>query len=171
MNGGRVVLGGLLAAALTSGLVALSRVPYAAASGADGELRLAWRWRSERVEECRRRSAEELARLPAHMRSATACERRLRPYRLEAWVDDRLVVDDSVGAKGAESDRPLSVYRRLSLAPGRYAVRVVFSPLAVTSDTLSARQLVLETSVVLAPRQVALVTVDTDRGVLVLRTR
>lgn len=171
MNAGRLVLGGLLAAAVTAGVVALSRAPYTAAPGNDGELRLAWRWRSERVELCRQRGAEELAKLPAHMRSATACERRLRPYRLEVWVDGRPALNDSVRAKGAEADRPLSVFRRLPLAPGRYEVRVVFSPLAVAGDSAHAAPSVLETSVVVAPRQVVLVTMDTDRGVLVARTR
>lgn len=170
MTAARAVLGALVAAAVTAAIVALSRVPYTASPGEDGELRLAWRWRSERVELCRARGADELARLPAHMRSATACERRLRPYRLEVRVDGVIVVDDSVRARGAEADRPLSVFRRLPLAPGRYEVRVVFSPLAVAGDSTLAPPQVLESSLVVAPRQVVLVTVDTDHNVLVART-
>ncbi len=191
MSAARRVAGGLLAVAVTIGLAALSRVPYAAVRENDGELRLAWRWRSRRVDQCRRLSDEELAKLPVHMRSAVSCERRLVPYLLEVWVDGRLAVFDSVLAKGAEADRPLSVLRHVPLAPGRYAFRVVFRPLAVVADSArpagpdssrhdgddadlaerADRPLVLETSAVVAPRQVLLVTVDTDRGVLVLRTR
>jgi len=169
----RKMAAGLFAAAVTALIVAMSRVPYTAAETNDGELRLAWRWRSERVELCRNRSEEELAKLPVHMRSATACERRLRPWRLEVRVDGRVVADDQVRATGAEGDRPLSVFRRLPLAPGRYTVSVVFSPLAVAGDTAIAPPppRILDASLVVAPRQVVLVTMDTDRGVLVVRTR
>jgi len=164
---------GFFAVAVMTLIVAMSRVPYTAALTNDGELRLAWRWRSERVQLCRNRSAEELAKLPVHMRSATACERRLRPWRLEVRVNGHAVVGESVHATGAEGDRPLSVFRRLPLAPGRYQVRVVFSPLAVAGDSAVAPPppQVLETSLVIAPRQVVLITMDTDRGVLVARTR
>jgi hypothetical protein len=170
MSASRAIVGWLLAAAMTAGTVALSRVPFTAAPGEDGELRLAWRWRSERIENCRRLSAEELAKRPAHMRSAVACERGLRPYRLEMWVDGRLLVSGLVQAKGAESDRPLSVFRQVPLAPGRYAVRVAFTPLAAATDSSLPPPLVLDSTLVVAPRQVVLLTMDTDRGVLVART-
>ncbi len=168
----RVVIGGLVAVATTAALVGVSQVPWTASAGDGGELRLAWRWRSERVERCRRRSAEELARLPVHMRKAEVCERGLRPYALRVTVDGRSAALDTVRAAGAEADRPLSVFRRLPLAPGRYSVSVSFEAVAVGSDTSrsATRTMGLDTTVVIAPRRVVLVTLDEDTGRLVIRT-
>lgn len=161
----RRILGTALAVLATIGLVALSRVPITAVKSEDAELRLAWRYRSERVRECRTRTAEELAKLPAHMRMAQDCERRVRPYVLDVVVDGRPAARDTVRAAGAQSDRPLVVFRRISLAPGRHETRVTFAPL----EGSAAVPLVLEAGLTLAPRRVALVTLDPDRGVLVLR--
>jgi hypothetical protein len=161
----RRVLGAVLAALATVGLVALSRVPITAVRSEDAELRLAWRYRSERVRECRTRSQEELAKLPAHMRIAQDCERRVRPYVLDVAVDGRPAARDTVRAAGAQSDRPLVVFRRIALAPGRHSARVTFAPL----EGSAAVPLRFESELTLGPRRVALVTLDQDRGVLVVR--
>ena len=172
MNAVRAVLGGLLAVGFTAAIVALSQVPYTASPGEDGELRMAWRWRSQRVERCRTRTPEELAKLPAHMRVATSCERPLRPYLLQIEVDDQVARRDSIRARGAESDRPLSVFERLSLAPGRHEVKVTFSPLALPGDSAASLPAPLQARahIVVAPRQVILVTLDDAQRALVLRT-
>ena len=185
MTGPRALAGGLLAVLVMAAVVGLSWVPWVAAPGNDGELRLAWRWRSERVEQCRRLSEDELRQRPVHMRVALACERALRPYLLDVEADGRRIVLDSVRARGAESDRPLSVFRRLPLPAGRHAIRVSFRPLAVPGDSSEhdgrgdheehegkeeAAPLELEVTTVLAPRQVVLVTLDDENRVLVLKT-
>ncbi|MEK7667721.1 MAG: hypothetical protein AAB409_03645, partial [Gemmatimonadota bacterium] len=116
----------VVAAAVTLAIVGLSRVPYAAEPSEDAELRLAWRYRSERVQQCRRLSEEEQERLPAHMRRTEDCTRGLRPYRLTVAVDGAEAGEadegrerdegraapagvsfvDTVRARGAASDRP-----------------------------------------------------------------
>ena len=63
MNAGRLLAAAAVTVAALAGMAALSYVPYAHEAGAGGELRLAWRARSARVEACRRRTAEELGRL------------------------------------------------------------------------------------------------------------
>jgi len=153
-------------ALLALALAVLSRVPWAAVPGEDGELRLAWQYKSQPVEQCRRLSAEELAKLPAHMRRETVCERRLRAYLLEVTVDDTARIADTVRARGASSDRPLGVFAHVALAPGRHAARVMFSPIGGGHEPLA-----VETTVTVAPRQVWLVTLDEERGRLAVRDR
>ncbi len=168
----RGVIGTAVAAALTLALVGLSRVPYTAVPSDDGALRLAWRYKSEHVDQCRRRTAEELERLPAHMRTELVCERRLRPYALRAALDDGDLLADTVRAGGARADRPLSLFRQVAVRPGRHRVRVSFEPIGPAADTaLARRRLAVDTLLVFAPRQVVLVTLDEARGVLVVRTR
>ncbi len=161
----RRVLGWMLAGAVTLGIVGLSRLPYAHERGAGAEIRLAWRFRSERVSRCRQLTPEELARLPEHMRQAESCERGLRPYRLGISLDGDLMSDDTVRARGAESDRPLFVFRRVPVAPGAHALRIAFTPVGEGRDTLT-----LDTAITLAARRVALVTLDENVGRLVVRT-
>ncbi len=162
----RKALAILVTALLTAALVGLSRVPWAAVRGEHGELRLAWQYKSQPVERCRPATPEELAQLPVHMRRKTICERGLRPWLLDVAVDGTAWAADTIVARGARADRPLAVFARHALPPGRHAVRVTFAPLGGDHAPLVA-----ETTLTFAPRQVWLVTLDEVRGALVLRDR
>jgi hypothetical protein len=160
-----------VAAALMAGTVALSHVPWSATAGTDGALRLAWRYRSALVDECREPTAAELARLPAHMRQRRICERRLLPYELTVMVDSARIVLDTVHAGGARADRPLSLFRESRLAPGRHRLSVRFAPLAVAAGAAVPPTLVLDTTVTVAAHAVVLVTLDDVSGGLVVPRR
>jgi hypothetical protein len=107
----RAVLGLMLATLVLTGVGAGTRVPYRFSESDEAVLRLSWRLRGVRVEECRRLTAGELERLPAHMRREEVCEGRIAPYRLTLEIDGHQVEDGLVHASGARADRPLYVYR------------------------------------------------------------
>lgn len=172
----------VVAAVLTVALVGLSRLPWAPGVEGDAVLRLAWRFRSTLVDECRRVSPAELAKLPVHMRREVSCERRLTPYAVLVTIDGAVTLDDTVHARGARADRPLSLFQELPLAPGRHALRVSFAPVMAPAEgdaggndgeqereTVVPPTLVLDTTVTVEPRRVVLVTIDEARGVLTLR--
>jgi hypothetical protein len=154
---GRRAAQALVGVGITLFVVAFSRRPWAAAASEDGELRLAWRYKSERTEACRRRTAEELAQLPVHMRRETVCEPQLRPYLLEVTVDGVPALADTVRPRGARADRPLGVFQRMALAPGRHHAAVTFRGLGADSGTAP---FTWSDSFVVAPRQVVVVTLD-----------
>jgi hypothetical protein len=163
----------VVAVAVTAGIAALSRVPYTHGSGGHAVLRLAFRTPGEFVEACRRPSEEELARLPVHMRRDEICEGRLLPRRLVVRLDGAVVVDDTVQAPGARGDRPLSVFREIPLAPGRYALEVVWETIGAPPAAAAAQRRValpprmaVETALHLEDRDVALITYDADRRIL-----
>ena len=164
----RAVMTVIATAAGLALLAAASQVPYAHDTAQAAELRLAWRARSAHVDACRRRTADELARLPIHMRQELVCERRVAPYRLVLTLDDSTVVDHLVEAAGARADRPLYVFQKLALAPGTHGLRVAFhrqggAPTDTTAgdDRRSAPpQLDLDTTVTLTAGRAALVTYD-----------
>lgn len=158
-------IGGLLAILLTLGLVALSRVKVEGVPANSAEVRLAWRFRSDRIQQCRKFTPEELAKIPAHMRLKEDCQRRLRPYRLEVALDSDAAGVDTIHAGGAEEDRPLYVFRRLATSGGRHRVRVSFAPLG----TGGPAPLVLDTVFDVGPRGVALVTLESDRPAFLVR--
>jgi hypothetical protein len=168
---------GAIALALAGALAlgALSQAPYTADRAEHAVVRLAWRARGERVEQCRRLTPEELERLPAHMRQEERCEGRVLPYRLQLWIDRARAVNELVHAAGARRDRPLYVYHELPLEPGTHALVVTFTregdiPAgAREQDKGTPTRLALDTTVMLSPRRILLVTYDDDARRLVVR--
>jgi hypothetical protein len=163
------------------GVLALLRVtsfaPYTAERDVGAIVRLAWRARGERVRDCRRRTPEELAKLPAHMRQEEVCEGRILPYRLVVDMDGAVAVNQLIRGAGAREDRPLYVFQDLVVSPGTHRVAVTFTregaPPADTSTAAGAlttpARLTLDTVVTLGSRRVVLVTYDEEREQLVVR--
>jgi hypothetical protein len=155
---------GVLTGALLAGAVAgLSRVPWTAERSDQAVLRLAWRYRSRLVSACRPIPPEEQARQPVHMRRTEECTRALLPYRLTVSTDGAALLRDSIAAGGARADRPLSLFREVRLPAGEHGLRIRFAPYG------AGTALELDTVLVLAPRQVAVVTIG--EGGLVIRGR
>lgn len=169
----RLGLGALVAAGGTAAMLALSHVPYAAGAADAAGIHLAWRVRPVRVEQCRRPSAAELAALPVHMRRTEICEGRILPYALTVVVDGDTVVRDSIRAAGARSDRPLYVNRELSVPPGTHRVTVRFAratpPDLDPATAATPADLVLTAALVLGAGDVALITYDAERQILIGR--
>jgi len=187
----RRAAGVALALAVTISIAALSRLPYTAAADAEHALiRLSWRTPGAYVEECRRLSAEELERLPAHMRREEVCEGRVLPYRLHVLINGRVVYDELVRPSGAREDRPLYVYRDLPVRAGDYSVEIAWEredvavaepptsqPSGASADrarsgpTATPESLRLATRLALERGDIALLTYDVDRQRLVARGR
>jgi hypothetical protein len=171
--------GAAAVAVASATLVALrlsSFIPYAFRRNEGALVRLAWRARGERVNECRRLTPAELARLPVHMRREEVCEGRLLPYHLVVALDSAPAVDHLVHGAGAREDRPLYVFEELPVRPGLHRLSVRFtlvgtaSQAAVETDRPATPSvLVLDTAVTLGPREIALVTYDEEREQLLMR--
>ena len=116
----------VVTAAAMAGLVAASHAPLTPHVPGGAVLRLAWSARPERIEQCQAQSAEELARLPPHMRQAVVCEGVAAHYRLTATVDGRVLADRLVTAGGLRHDRRLYVLEEIPIAAGEAAVDVRF---------------------------------------------
>jgi len=154
-----------LAAALTAALAGLSRFPYAAESSDRGVLRLSWRYTPPPGEDCRRPTPSELADLPVHMRNPNACLRVPRTYRLTLSVDDVVLLDKVVRPAGARRDRPLFVYRELSLSAGEHFVDIRFEE-TDRPPTAPPRALSWTGSLPVEPHEVIVIDYDPVRGVL-----
>jgi hypothetical protein len=77
-------------------------------------------------EECRRRSAEELAKLPPNMRQALDCPRERSPVTVELALDGEVVTREVVEPAGLSRDGPSTLYARFVVPAGehRLAVRI-----------------------------------------------
>lgn len=163
------------------GMVALSRAPWRAHPDETALLRLSLTARPERIESCRRLSAEELAALPAHMRQEVVCEGRTARYRLEVDVAGARVADDLLAGGGARSDRPIHLLREHDVGPGEHRLVVRLTRAEdpdVTTEEVEGRrrvetvppELVLDTVVRFGPRAVVLVGYDPRERRLTLAT-
>jgi hypothetical protein len=125
MSKSRVLLIAAISA-LALGLIGWgSRAGYRSGAGDHALLRLSWRLRGERIENCRNRTQQELDALPAHMRTPRLCETRSVPYRLIVTIDGGEPHTTILRPAGARHDRPIYVLQDSALAPGTHHVTVV----------------------------------------------
>lgn len=83
-------------------------------------LRLSFSHAAQRLEECRQRSAEELAKLPPNMRAAQDCPRERSPVKVELEMDGKPLFRVVAPPAGINRDGASTVYRRLPVAAGRH---------------------------------------------------
>jgi hypothetical protein len=79
---------------------------------------------AERLAECRRLSAQEIAKLPPNMRRAQDCPRGRRPVYVELEIDGRPVYRANLPPSGIASDGPSRVYERFVLPEGDHDLAV-----------------------------------------------
>lgn len=83
-------------------------------------IRLTFSVAGQRLQECRERSPEELAKLAPNMRAAMDCPRERAPVTVELEMDGRLLYHVAVPPKGFKKDLPSTVYRRLAVSAGSH---------------------------------------------------
>jgi len=166
MSGARRSAGVLLALAVVALLVAASQWPWRVHGEDEARIRLSWRTVSEPLSACRAPTPEELAALPPHMRMKEICERRHAPFRLVLRLDERLVHDAVHQPSGARGDRPLYVFEEIPVAPGAHRIAVEFRE-EMEGEPRRA-PLTLDAVATLAPREIALVTLDASGERLVI---
>ena len=171
--------GVVVGAGVMSAIIWASTAPITVHDSNDAVLRLAWSARPERVEECRERSEEELAKLPQHMRQRVVCEGGSAQYRLAVRRDGAVVSEQVLHGGGLRQDRRLYVFHEVRLAAGDATIEVRFDRLG--GDTPNARttqrgetvpaHLSLEQRLHFDPREVVLVTYSPERRALVAVAR
>lgn len=163
----------VVAVGLTVATAALSRVPVSFSADDQGQLRLSWRVEGVTAEACRPLSAEELARLPVHMRNPKACIGVIASYHLQVTVDGAATVQDTIRPPGARGDRPITVLRELPLAPGPHRVGVRFDALLPEGVPVpeGVASLAWEGAVDVGRGDVVLLTLDDRARALVRRER
>lgn len=148
--------------ALVALLAALSRVPVPALDADQAVLRFSWRFRAGDAADCRRPTQAELEELPVHMRNPDACIGDLAPYQLQVLVDGVDRLGTVLRPAGVRGDRPIFVHEEVRLPPGRHVLAVRFGDRDGASG--AGPDLALDTTVVLEPGQVLLVTRGGDGG-------
>ena len=117
------------------------------------------------VADCRERTAEELAALPANMRSPTVCPRQRSPVTVELDIDGEPQVRVEAAPAGLSGDGASAVYERLPIPAGEHLIAVRLRDDARRDDFTHT----LQRRVTLEPAQVLVIDFDAERGGIVLQ--
>lgn len=134
---------------------------------ADNEalIKLSFTHAAQRVDECRKLTPEELAKLPPNMRAPTKCGRERAPVVVEVDLDGKPAIRHVAEPSGLSRDGASSVYRRITVPAGshRIAVRLKDRAGGTGFDYES------EKSVDLKPAQILVIDFDAQAGGITFR--
>ncbi len=88
----------------------------------DALLRVSFIHAAQRKHECRRRTAEELAKLAPNMRAALDCPRERADLLVELELDGTTVLRREVKPAGFQRDGNAVLYQRLAVPAGRHRI-------------------------------------------------
>lgn len=83
-------------------------------------VRLSFSHAGSRVSECRKRTPEELAKLPPNMRAPLDCPRERSPVMVELEMDGELVYRSVAAPSGLRRDLASTVYWRRAVSAGKH---------------------------------------------------
>jgi hypothetical protein len=128
-------------------------------------IRLSFAHGASREGDCRRRTAEELAKLPHKERALFACERRRTSLHVELEIERAVRFSKTIAPGGLGKDGPARVYERFVVTPGRHVV------VARLRDGTRKEGFDYErrTEVDLKPRQNLVIDFHADRGGFIIQ--
>ena len=115
--------------------------------------------------ECRKRTAEELARLPPNMRAPLDCPRGRSDTKIVVELDGKPFYDVVMHPTGLSRDGIGTVYKRFELKAGTYRLGVKMNDNLVNPGF----NFVKEEQVTLKPAQVLVIDFNPDQGGLFFR--
>lgn len=153
----QILVAGLFAAGLG---YCSNRPGYQHLEGDQAVLKLSLRHAGQILGECYTRTPEELADLPANMRTPMVCPRERSPLVLELRLNDELVLSEVLPARGLHNDGRASAYHRLVVPVGRLDVAVRLKDhVEKESFQYQARR-----SVEIGPRENLVIDFNSDLG-------
>ena len=110
---------------LFAGVAALADWPiYRQIPPGYGVIMLTFLHGANRLTECRRLSAQEIAKLPPNMRRVQDCPRGRRPVEVELDINGRAAYRASLPPTGIAGDGPSRAYQRFVVPQGDYDLAV-----------------------------------------------
>ncbi|MFC5300315.1 hypothetical protein [Azospira restricta] len=110
--------------------------------------------------ECRKRTPEELAKLPPNMRAPMDCPRERSDIRFELDIDDQNVVRHVLHPTGLYKDGISTMYRRLEVKAGTHK----FSVRMQDNVKQEGWKFIKEETVELKPAQAMVIDFHPDKG-------
>jgi hypothetical protein len=115
--------------------------------------------------ECRRRTPEELAKLPPNMRAPMECSRERSPVTVELALDGNVIARRVVPPAGLSKDGASTVYARFPLPAGEHRLSVKLNDSVREAGFNYTR----DEQVRLVPGQIVVVDFNAEQGGIVIR--
>jgi hypothetical protein len=115
--------------------------------------------------ECRRRTPEELAKLPPNMRAPMECSRERSPVTVELALDGNVIARRVVPPAGLSKDGASTVYARFPLPAGEHRLSVKLNDSVREAGFNYTR----DEQVRLVPGQIVVVDFNAEKGGIVIR--
>lgn len=110
--------------------------------------------------ECRKRTPEELEKMPRNMRAPLDCPRGRSDIKIVVELDDKPFFETLLHPTGLSRDGISTVYKRFELKSGTYKLSVKMNDNLVTPDFKYTK----EAQVTLKPAQVLVIDFNPDKG-------
>jgi hypothetical protein len=115
--------------------------------------------------ECRKRTQEELAKLPPNMRAPLDCPRERSPVGVELALDGNVIARRVIPPAGLRGDGPSTVYARFPVPSGAHRLAVKLDDSVRTPGFDYVRDALIE----LVPGQIVVVDFNAEQGGIVIR--
>jgi hypothetical protein len=96
--------------------------PYRIMNTDQALIRVSFSHAAQRMQECRQRSDEELAKRSPNMRLREDCPRERAPTHFQLEVDGTVVVDRVIAPSGLKKDGAATLYARLPVSAGKHTI-------------------------------------------------
>jgi len=96
--------------------------PYVRLAPDESMITLALSHAGKPVQECRKNTQEEMAKLAPNMRVLEDCPRERSPVRIEVLMDDESVIDKTVDPPGLYKDQGVDIYHSVKVPTGDHRI-------------------------------------------------
>jgi hypothetical protein len=128
-------------------------------------LRLSFSHPGKLKADCRKRTPDELAKVPANMRVELDCPRERSPVAVRIALDGQTLVDETFPPRGWHKDGAASAYRRIPIQAGRHQLVAQFND----DVRVQGFNYVREEMIDIRAGQIVLIDFTAERGGIVLR--
>lgn len=123
-------------------------------------IKLSFSHHGEPVAECRKRTEEELAKLPRNMRAPMQCQRERSPVTVQVELDGKQVYKGVAPPSGLSKDGVSTMYQRFEVPAGEHNIAVKMNDNVRIKDFNFAR----EEKVSLKPAQIMVIDFSAEKG-------
>ena len=128
-------------------------------------LKLSFTHAGQLVQDCRQRTAEELAKLAPNMRAPMSCPRARSPVTVELSVDGQVLARHVARPSGLSHDGASTVYERFTVPAGEHDLSVRLND----SARITGYNYVRDEKIELKPRQILVVDFNPQKGGILIQ--
>ena len=96
--------------------------PYTQMKPGSAQIKLAFNHSGQRMEDCRRLTTEELAKLPSTQRRVRDCSRQRLPITVQLVIDGAMIYEAVLEPSGLSGDGQARAYEKFSVPAGRHVI-------------------------------------------------